>query len=174
MERRRRRVIVRILGTAGASAFVLLGLYAVSSGQGEPVRTGGGVASVADEAPGRLVEDFNYPQADKILAERGFVLKRGDGHIALADCVSGTGQLELLARDQGKVCFDVTGDSGWLTMEIPAVFSFKGNDYSTTIDMTVGEEEKSFDITKNTWTPVGESTDPESRDHALIEIRTTK
>lgn len=37
------------------------------------------------------MEDFDYPQADKILAEKNLVLKRGGGHIALADRVAGTG-----------------------------------------------------------------------------------
>ncbi|MCT9113718.1 hypothetical protein ACFWD7_35365 [Streptomyces mirabilis] len=96
------------------------------------------------------MEDFDYPQADKILAEKNLVLKRGDGHIALADRVAGTGQLELLARNNsGKTRFKVVGDEGRLTLEIPAVYSVKGNDYATTVDMTVGTEEKSFDITRN-------------------------
>lgn len=141
------------------------------TGQGGKVATAG----VADAAPGYTVEDFAYPQADKILAEKGLVLKRGDGHITLADCASGTGQLELLARGKGdKICFDVIGNEGFLALEIPAVYSVRGNDYSTTVDMTVDDEEKSFPITENTWTPVGESADPENRDFLLVEIRTTR
>ncbi|WP_435194075.1 hypothetical protein [Streptomyces sp. NRRL F-5630] len=162
----------RMAGTVAASVLaagaVLVGTH-VGRG-GEAVTAG-----VADAAPGYAAEDFAYPRADKILAEKGLVLKRGDGHITLADCASGTGQLEILARDKGdKICFDVIGDEGFLTMEIPAVFSVRGNDYSTTVDMTVGDEEKSFPITENTWTPVGESADPQNRDFLLVEIRTTK
>ncbi len=59
-------------------------------------------------------------------------------------------------------------------MEIPAVYSIKGNDYSTTVDMTVGTEEKTVEVRKNAWTPVGESADPQGRDHMLVEIRTVK
>lgn len=59
-------------------------------------------------------------------------------------------------------------------MEIPAVYSVKGDDYSTTVDMTVGTEEKSFDITRNAWTPVGEAAEPEGRDYLLVEIRTSE
>ncbi|MBC2868008.1 hypothetical protein H1R13_24540 [Streptomyces mexicanus] len=120
------------------------------------------------------MEDFNYPQADKILAEKNIVLKRGDGHITLADCVSGTGQLEVWARSKDKICFQVTGNSGWLTLEIPSVYGIKGNDYATQVDMTTGTEEKSFDIDKNTWTAVGESADEQGREFMLVEIRTTK
>ncbi|OII67936.1 hypothetical protein BJP39_05985 [Streptomyces sp. CC77] len=130
---------------------------------------------VADEAPGFAVEDFNYPQADRILAEQGIVLKRGDGHITLADCASGTGLIEVMARAKSqKVCFKAVGNSGWLTLEIPAVFTIKGNDYSTEVDMTVGAERKTFEIIKNSWTAVGESADEQGRDHMLVEIRTTK
>ncbi|WP_151898164.1 hypothetical protein [Streptomyces sp. C8S0] len=121
------------------------------------------------------MEDFNYPYADKILAERNIVLKRGDGHITLADCAGGTGLLEILVRDRtDRICFKVVGNSGWLTLEIPAVYAIKGNDYTTAVDMTVGTEEKSFDINKNSWTAVGETADAEGRDHMLVEIRSSK
>ncbi|MGW0818699.1 hypothetical protein ACWD00_36810 [Streptomyces viridiviolaceus] len=135
----------------------------------------GAASTVADEAPGYAVEDFAYPQADKILQERGIVLKRGDGHITLADCASGTGLLQVMARRQADpICFRTVGDSGWLTLEIPAVYVIRGNDYETQVDMTVGDEEKSFDIAKNTWTAVGESADEQGREHLLVEIRTSK
>ncbi|WP_415925632.1 hypothetical protein [Streptomyces scabiei] len=129
----------------------------------------------ADEAPGFAVEDFDYPNADKILAEKNIRLKRGDGHIVLAPCVSGTGQLEVYARGRtDKICFRVTGDSGRLTLEMPSVYAIRGNDYSTQVDMTTGAEEKSFDVTKNVITAVGEPADPDGRDFTLLEIRTTK
>ncbi|MEV7491503.1 MULTISPECIES: hypothetical protein [Streptomyces] len=133
-------------------------------------------ALVAESAPGSIVEDFEYPGAEKILAERGIVLKRGDGNITLVDCASGTGFIEVWARRQGgeKICFRVTGDSGFLKLEIPAVHSIKGNEYTTGVDMTVGEETKSFDIIKNVWTSVGESADEQGREHILVEIRTSK
>ncbi|MDF9803003.1 mannose/fructose-specific phosphotransferase system component IIA [Streptomyces sp. HB372] len=143
---------------------------------GASVAADGPAVAVADEAPGYIVEDFAYPLADKILAEQRILLKRGDGHIVLADCASGTGLIEVWARrlDNKKICFRVTGNSGWLTMEIPAVHSIKGNDYTTEVDMTVGSEKKSFDILKNEWTSVGESADEQGREHMLVEIRTAK
>lgn len=156
--------------TAGALTWL-----AVSAGaQGGPAGQAEAALLVADEGPGYAVEDFDYPQADKILAEQGITLKRGDGHIVLADCASETGLLEVWARAKDKVCFRVTGDSGWLTLEIPSVYGVKGNDYTTQVDMTVGTEEKSFDVAKNSWTPVGESADEQGREHMLVEIRTSK
>ncbi|WP_405770301.1 hypothetical protein [Streptomyces sp. NBC_01538] len=170
------RFTIRVLGAAAAGALAWIAMVGGAQGGGAGTAEAADTAALAaEDAPGYAVEDFNYPQADKILAEKNVVLKRGDGHITLADCVTGTGQLELLARDRGdKICFNTVGNEGWLTLEIPAVFSIKGNNYSTTVDMTVGTEEKSYEINKNTWTPVGESTDPEGRDHMLVEIRITK
>ncbi|MEU2429902.1 hypothetical protein ABZ611_10335 [Streptomyces sp. NPDC007861] len=166
------RFMARTLGAAfAAGALAWVALAGAGAGVGG---SSGAVAPVADEAPGFAVEDFNYPGADKILAEQNIVLKRGDGHIVLVDCASGTGFLEVWARDKAKVCFKVTGNSGWLTMEIPSVHLIKGNDYTTQVDMTVDNETKTFDITKNAWTSVGESADPEGREHMLVEIRSTK
>lgn len=130
---------------------------------------------VADEGPGYAVETYEYPLADKILAEKNILLKRGDGHVTLADCASEPGLLEVWARSKEKVCFKVTGNSGWLTMEIPAVYGIRGSATQTAqVDMTVGTEEKTFDVAKDVFTPVGESADEQGRDHMLVEIRTSK
>ncbi|MEU6093569.1 hypothetical protein [Streptomyces sp. NPDC047079] len=169
----RRRFIGTALAAAaaGALAWVTVTGGGVLTGR---ATTSEAVTSVAGEAPAYAVEDFNYPQADKILAEKNIVLKRGDGHITLADCASGTGFLEVWARSKDKICFQVTGSTGWLTLEVPSVYAVRGNDYSAQVDMTVGAEEKSFGVEKNTWTAVGESADPQGREHMLVEIRTSK
>lgn len=169
---RRKRFLVRTLGTAAVGALAWAAVAANLPGGSDA--ESGPATTVADEAPGYAVEDFGYPNADKILAEKNIVLKRGDGHITLADCVTGTGQLEVQARDRSKVCFDVKGNSGWLTLELPSVYLIKGNDYATEAEMTVGTEEQSFDIAKNAWTPVGESTDEQAREWTLLELRTSK
>ncbi|MGO4463813.1 hypothetical protein AB4039_42145, partial [Streptomyces sp. M-16] len=80
--------MLRAVGAAlGAGA---LAWIAVGGGiSGVPARVdASAMGSVADEGPGYAIEDFGYPNADKILAERGITLKRGDGHIVLADCAS--------------------------------------------------------------------------------------
>jgi hypothetical protein len=166
----------RLVGTALAAAMAgVLTWLAVPGGSSTAGDSAPRAAApVAGEAPGYAVEDFNYPQANKILAEKNIVLKRGDGHITLADCVSGTGQLEVWARSKDKICFQVTGNSGWLTLEIPSVYGIKGNDYATQVDMTTGTEEKSFDVDKNAWTAVGESADEQGREFMLVEIRASK
>nr|WP_179200248.1 hypothetical protein [Streptomyces sp. NRRL B-24085] len=166
------KILTRALGaaTVGALAWTVLAVGVPGGTHAEA----GTAATVADSAPGYAVEDFGYPQADKILAEKNIVLKRGDGHITLADCASGKGQLEVQARDRSKVCFDVKGASGWLTLELPSVYLIRGNDYATEVDMTVGTGETTYDIAKNAWTPVGESTDEQGREFTLLEIRSTK
>ncbi|WP_256362492.1 hypothetical protein [Streptomyces sp. TRM70350] len=167
-----RRTVGTLLAAAVAGALTWLAVPAGTSATGGADARA--AAPVAGEAPGYAVEDFNYPQADKILAEQNIVLKRGDGHITLADCVSGTGQLEVWARSKDRICFQVTGNSGWLTLEIPSVYGIRGNDYTTQVDMTTGTEEKSFDVDKNAWTAVGESADEQGREFMLVEIRTAK
>jgi hypothetical protein len=169
----RKRIALRALGAAAVGA--LAWITAAASIPGGASQEAKPTALVAGESPGYAVEDFSYPLADKILAEKNIVLKRGDGHITLADCASGAGLLEIMARNKAdKICFKVVGDSGWLTLEIPAVYAIKGNDYTTEVDMTVGAEEKSFDLNKNAWTPVGEAVDEGGRDHLLVEIRSSK
>ncbi|MEU2834654.1 hypothetical protein [Streptomyces lavendulae] len=165
---KRRKFLARGCAVAIAAG-TLAWLAATGSGVTTPT-----VAPVAAEGPGDAIEDFSYPHADKVLAEKNVVLKRGDGNITLADCSSGTGFLEVWAREKEKICFKVTGNSGWLTMEIPSVHLIKGNDYTTQVDMTLGTEQKSYTVTKNTWTSVGETVDPEGRQHVLVEIRSTK
>ncbi|MFE2142494.1 hypothetical protein ACFXA3_12215 [Streptomyces sp. NPDC059456] len=131
--------------------------------------------TIADEGPGYAEETYDYPLAGKILADRNIVLKRGDGHITLADCASEPGLLEVWPRKREKVCFKVTGSSGWLTLEIPSVYGITGSASQTAqVGMTVGTEEKSYDVARNVFTPVGESADQQRRDHLLVEIRTSR
>ncbi|WP_267242967.1 hypothetical protein [Streptomyces sp. PR69] len=130
--------------------------------------------AAAAELPPFAVEDFAYPQADKILEERGIRLVRGDGRITLADCATATNPIEVYSRSKGQYCFEVTGKGGYLQLELDQVYGVKGNDYATRVDMSVDEREVSFDVDKNTWTPVGEAADPQGRDHVLLEIHANR
>ncbi|MFI6939599.1 hypothetical protein ACIBI4_10020 [Streptomyces sp. NPDC050418] len=164
----------RALATGCAAAVAAVALV-LTVGPGQPAAEAPAADSVADAAPGYAVEDYGYPDADKILAEQDVLLKRGDGRITLAACGSETGLMEVYVREHEKVCFKVTGNSGWLTMEIPAVFGVKGaGEQSAVVDMTVESEEVSFDVPKGEFAAVGDTADPEGRDHMLVEIRTTK
>jgi hypothetical protein len=129
----------------------------------------------SDQMPS-AVEDFAYPNADKILKDRGITLIRGDGHVQLADCKDATDAVQVYARDQDQpFCFSVTGHGGYLALDLPKTYMVRGNDGTTKVDMTVpGDPTQTYDITKNAWTPVGETADPDNRDHTLIEIRSTR
>ncbi|MFK8851731.1 trypsin-like serine protease, partial [Streptomyces sp. Ac-502] len=130
------------------------------------------MATVAHGEPGYAIEDFAYPDADKIKTEKGITLKRGDGQILLAECGSSPGLMEIWSRKNDKTCFQVTGASGYLALEIPAVFSVKGSaDQAADITLTAPDGKKQeVKVPKNEWTPVGEPTDPQTREHTLVEI----
>ncbi|MEU6055840.1 hypothetical protein ABZ829_36105 [Streptomyces xanthochromogenes] len=164
----------RRIAVAG-SAVVLL-----ASGAGLALADGGGVPGHAPSketgsAPPSTVEDFNYPGADRILADKGIKLLRGDGHIVLADCGTTANEVQVRQRRQSKpICFAVHGNGGYLTLDMPKVYGVRGNSFTTEIDMTVDGTTTSYDIDKNLWTNVGETADPDERDHALVEIRSSK
>lgn len=161
--------------TSVAAAACVAGVSAVAPFDGTTTATRASVL-VADEAPGYAVEDFNYPQADKIEAEKGIVLKRGDGHIVLAECGSEAGLLEIYTRAADKVCFRTTGDSGYLSLEIKSVYGVKGAtdlDADMTLQAPDGTPQE-ITVPKDSFTPVGESVDPEGQEHMLVEISTSK
>ncbi|MFJ1976974.1 hypothetical protein [Streptomyces albogriseolus] len=162
-----RNTLVRLLGaaaTAGALAWAVLAQGGAAAGS--PAE------AVAGDAPGYAVEDYAYPNADKILAEQNIVLKRGDGHIVLADCAAGADLLRFLARDREDVCFDVTDETGFLTLELPAVHGVKTDDSANThLEMTAEDDQVEYDIPADTWAGVGESVD--GREHVLVEIHVT-
>ncbi|MFF4160735.1 hypothetical protein [Streptomyces sp. NPDC001678] len=168
-----RSAIRRIVGAAVAAGALtwIAAAGGVTGGSGtEPIAT----KAVADEGPPDAVENFAYPNADKILAEQKIKLNSGDGHILLAECTGAPELMEVFSHKNEKVCFRVTGDKGYLSLEIPAVFGVKGNDYDARVEMSAGAEQKTFTVDKNAWTAVGESADKQGRDFVLLEIRTSK
>ncbi|MER5733522.1 hypothetical protein ABT084_35200 [Streptomyces sp. NPDC002138] len=167
-----RTTTLRIAGAAlaaGALAWVALGGVTGTSPKDVVA-----AQSIADEGPGYAIEDGAYPNADKILAEQKIKLKSGDGHILLAECTGAPELMEVFSHANEKICFRVTGNKGYLSLEIPAVFGVKGNDYAAQVQMSTGSEEKTFSVGKNTWTAVGETADEQGRDFMLLEIRTAK
>ncbi|MFF7606214.1 hypothetical protein [Streptomyces parvulus] len=163
-----RRTIATGAVAAACAAAVVAATYGGGAGQSP-------TTAVADSQPGYAVEDYNYPQADKIEAERGIVLKRGDGHIVLAECGSETGLLEIYTRANSMVCFRTTGTSGYLSLEIESVYGAKGAS-GMDADLTLkapDEDVQEVSVPKDAFTPVGESIDPEGRSHVLVEIVTS-
>ncbi|MGX1948836.1 hypothetical protein ACWIGY_00965 [Streptomyces anulatus] len=168
----RKRVLKAAL-TAGALSGVIVA--ALATGRTAPAQEELTLRPVAEEGPGHAVEDFAYPQADKILAEQGILLKRGDGHIVLAECGSAPDLLEVYARHASadKFCFRTTGASGYLSLELPAVYGVQTNGYATELSTTVDGEDHQYDVAADSWAAVGESADPAGREHVLVEIVTS-
>ncbi|MFF9506958.1 hypothetical protein ACF1BU_06070 [Streptomyces sp. NPDC014724] len=163
---------VRTLLSFSLAACAAVGALVVSA----PFAGAGPRTAVAadGEVPPVAVEDFAYPDADKIFADTGIRLKRGDGHIVLTDCATATAPVELYSRGKGKFCLQLSGNSGYLSMEVPQVYGVKSNNYALTLDMEVAGTAVSFDVDRNTFASVGQSADPEHRDHTLLEVHATK
>ncbi|MGW0787324.1 hypothetical protein ACWD04_03500 [Streptomyces sp. NPDC002911] len=161
----------RVVATGVAAAACIAAVVTVAHADEAQVRT---AATAADELPPYAVEDFAYPQADKIEAELGIVLKRGDGHITLADCASGGSLLEVYSRTKGRFCFRAIGDSGYLSLEVPEVYGVKGStSHETDVTLTTEGDEQNISVAKDEWKAVGQSADPEGRDYVLVELSTS-
>jgi hypothetical protein len=131
------------------------------------------MVGVSQAAPGEgldsLVEDFAYPDRDKLLAEKGLKLISGDGNITLADCASGdSGLVRINSRDSGNMCFAVSGPVGYLALEIQRTYLAKA-DTRADVMATVRTENTRTNETKveevglepDTWKSLGEGLDPD-------------
>lgn len=148
------------------------------------VPAGADVTPRADTPPPLAIEDFNYPQAAQIQAERGFLLKRGDGHIVLlATCPADTTDPDLLriaGRGQpgsGYVCFRVSGKTGHLTVEMPSVYGVNTGNFTSEVVLTPddGATKKTYKVPPNSFAGVGE-TDPDGTggEYLLLEIKVSR
>ncbi|MFF3253818.1 hypothetical protein ACFYWP_23040 [Actinacidiphila glaucinigra] len=132
----------------------------------------------ADEIPPFAIEDFSYPNASKVLADKGILLKRGDGHIVLAECGATTNQIKVLTVKDASVgrdelyCFQTTASTGHLTLELPRVFALETADHPISADLTANGETTTVEVAKDDFAPVGEGTVGGARS-VLVEIRVT-
>ncbi|MFI1253669.1 hypothetical protein ACH4U6_07685 [Streptomyces netropsis] len=153
------------------------------------VVAGGSTLGVATAAPqpagdGALrpaVETFEYPNAAKILKERGIALRKGDGHILLADCKVADDIVVLSTRieepnpDRGTFCFKVTGTgkTGYLSLEIPKVHNISTKDFSVRASLTADGQTQNINVAKNDMEVVGQGTNPPGSPTVLVELRVT-
>jgi len=133
---------------------------------------------VAADVPPVAVEDFNYPGAADILATKGITLKRGDGHILLADCDTALDQIRVYtvkddaAGRDGNYCFQATAKTGYVTLELPRVFALETAEHPISADLTANGETTTVAIAKDGFESVGEGTVGGARS-VLVEIRVT-
>lgn len=126
----------------------------------------------ADAQPPVAVENFSYPRADRILAEQGISLKRGDGRITLATCNEAADQIKVLTRvGGGEFCFTATHTTGHLTLELPDVFGIQTESHPVRAELTAEGRSQTVDVPKNELKGVGEGLgEPPT---VLLEIRVT-
>ncbi|MER7990269.1 LamG-like jellyroll fold domain-containing protein [Streptomyces noursei] len=135
-----------------------------------------GTARAAGEGHGSLVEDYAYPDRDKLLAEKGLKLLSGDGNITLADCTAGNDLVRIQSRDSGSVCFVVSGPVGYLAMEIEKTYLAKSEDRAG-VTATVSVEDaatretkvQKVDLEPGQWKALGEGGDPKLKS-TLLEL----
>ncbi|MFJ6380820.1 hypothetical protein ACIQI7_12600 [Kitasatospora sp. NPDC092039] len=169
----------RTILLAGASGTLLacIGLASLSTAQA----TAGAAATAAETDMPTAVEDFQYPEADRILTERKITLKRGDGRILLKEgpghtvptsCQAGNEIFVESRLDRLGYCFTVSGTTGYLTMELPDAYGIWTEDRSVSAKLVAAGQEKQVNIGPNSVEPVGESL-PGGKRSVLVELRIT-
>ncbi|WP_345594287.1 hypothetical protein [Streptomyces marokkonensis] len=132
----------------------------------------------ADGEIPHTVEDFNYPGAERILADKGIKLKRGDGHILLAECDQSADQITVFtvadstAGREGTYCFETTAATGHLTLELPRVFALQASEQPVSADLTSEGQTQTVELAEDEFKSVGEGTVGGAQS-VLVEIRVT-
>ncbi|RLU87633.1 hypothetical protein CTZ27_23050 [Streptomyces griseocarneus] len=127
------------------------------------------------------METFEYPNAAKILKERGIALRKGDGHILLSDCATTSDIVVWSNRneepnpDRGKYCFKVTGSgkSGYLSLEIPKVFLVSTGDHAVRASLVADGKSWDIDVAKNDGKSVSQGSPSPGSATVLVELRVT-
>lgn len=128
-------------------------------------------AAAADEMT-FAVEDFTYPDAARIQAETGAVLKRGDGHLIMKTC-DGSEDIKVLTRSgQKEFCFDVKAKPAYLSLELPKAYGIWTSDdpVKTTIKKADGTTNV-INAVAHDFTGYGESGSEGGEVTTLIELR---
>ncbi|MEW2113703.1 hypothetical protein AB0945_00630 [Streptomyces sp. NPDC005474] len=155
-----------------------VGILAAVIGIPLAVADGSPSQQVAADIPPVAVEDFNYPGAADILVTKGITLKRGDGHILLADCDAGLDQIRVYtvkddaAGRDGNYCFQATAKTGYVTLELPRVFALETAEHPISADLTANGQTTTVAVAKDRFESVGEGTVGGARS-VLVEIRVT-
>ncbi|MEU8703180.1 hypothetical protein AB0C61_37140 [Streptomyces sp. NPDC048680] len=88
-------------------------------------------STASDETPPFAIEELTHPGADSISATKGIELKKGDGHILLAEYDCAVEQITVLtvkdtaAERADMYCFRATGATGYRTLTLPRYSSWK-------------------------------------------------
>jgi hypothetical protein len=129
--------------------------------------------AAADDVPPPIVEEYDYPGADQIYAQYQIRLLKGDGHILFTDCAASGALVKVWSRiaEHQYFCFRITGESGYLTMDVPDVFAVTGDTHELKATVVIKGTATPTDVIKNTYTPVGEGVNPQNGFTPLVELR---
>ncbi|MET9881326.1 hypothetical protein ABZZ36_43175 [Actinacidiphila glaucinigra] len=119
------------------------------------------------------IEDFTYPDAQKIAEETGAVLKRGDGHLLFTTCDGSEDILIMSRHGQKDFCFDATTKPAYLALEIPQAYGIWTSAYP--VKTTVKEDDGTTTVINapaNDFTGYGEA-GADGDPTMLIELRIT-
>jgi len=156
--------------TAGISACLLIVSVAHAA-----TTTGPNTANEPATAPvveaGYPIENYLHPNADEIAATTGVVLKEGDGYLMFADCTNNREQIQVVRSGTARrtLCFNLTGPTGWLTMEIPASYGVRaGKNHDLTVTTTDNGHTETRTVTKGARQDVSNAI---GEDVVLVELR---
>lgn len=126
----------------------------------------GGTTTGTAVTPPSAVEDFAYPDAERIQREAGIKLIRGDGHIVFAACDDTAQQIKVMtvqgpgADSRDSYCFNTTGKSGYLELNLPRVFALETADHPIVAALRPQDDPKApvqkVTVAKNKSQNVGE------------------
>lgn len=156
---------------AALGAALTAGVVTMTTGSAAGSVSGPAAQQQPAEEPPSIVEDYTYPGANKILQERGILLRKGDGNILLVECDNSGQLMEVWSRSKGKFCFRIAPRGGYLTLEVPEVYLAKGDDHAIQVAVAEKGSTKHYDVARNGWTSIGEGTDPDNGPATLLEIR---
>ncbi|WP_316528076.1 hypothetical protein [Kitasatospora brasiliensis] len=122
--------------------------------------------------PPPAVEDFVYPLDSPYPA---LTLVRGDGHIMLADCHTAT-QIQIWSPElpqsiHEQICFRVTGNVGYLALQLPRTSVIQTTERPVQATLTTEGAATAVNIPKNTMRNVGEYVG--LKPTTLVELRVT-
>jgi hypothetical protein len=172
-----------VLATVGLASLAVHGLGPAAD---LPAVTTAGAP--ADDAQPPAVEDGAYPGAAAILAEHNVRVIAGDGHILYADCtlppVNNVGVMKVRTTEEigpdgaGLICFKVTGRTGRLDLEVPAVYEIRGDGLRTgfghggTADVRTDEgERETVALNPSGSVQVGIGANPDNEPTTLVRLR---
>jgi hypothetical protein len=162
--------VLRLWGYVGVAA-VTVGatLFGAAAGAvaGDPKKA---VQAAADE-PTSIVETFDYPGAEQISADRDILLKKGDGHLLLTDCVTGADLIQVRSRNRDPFCFRLTAPTGWLTLELSDAFLvFSDSKHTTVADYTVDGVSDSTTVAPGGAEGIGEGSGTTGHPAVLLKL----